>query len=739
MNHARWCTALLTGLLWLPAQAAPSVAMPERADGAETIFANGFERSPNILLVILDDVGVDQVASFGYGGGSPPPPLPPQSPPQIPNIDAIADDGLRFRNTWAMPECSPTRAALFTGRYPLRTNVLAAIGENDLANSHVSPYEVTLPKLLRHAGYESALFGKFHLGGPENNPAGNGLPGQLGFDWFEGWIGGLPGSIDTTAGGVAPDGTYSCGFVPSLATDSVSGADSGACYLPQAGGGTQCEVLVSGVDPAGLQCLTRGGILVPNAACAATPPANLVWNRENAHYVSPMVLNHDGKVEERDLADPAGRGYRATIEVDSAIRWIRARADSQRPWMATVAFSNAHTPLQNPPASLLPSGAAPALGADCRPATRLNQRRLFDAMFESTDTEIGRLLTQTGLAVATPDGGLEYHADASNTVIVVVGDNGSFGPTVKLPFDPQRSKGTAYQAGVWVPLVVAGPMVKAPGRSVEQMVNTTDLYRLFAEIAGLDVRSLVPRTVDAASMLPYLTTPDMPSIRDVNFAQGDLNIQVGGGRNGPCVIGGQCTHTPTNAGVCADNGGEWWGIGSADPKEYCWEVNQAIYHQDPAAYDEAKVKMAWTRYQALRNDNYKLVRNYTTDYDPKTDGSVEVVSEELYRIDQTPGTPLLDSAERDLLADGKLTTEQAVAYVHLGEAMDAIVASDVACPGDGDDDGRVDQADLDNYFAIIAPGWNGSSWYDIDLDGHTDATDLAVIQAHLGTPCPGVP
>ncbi len=74
---------------------------------------------PNILFVIMDDVGIDQMASFGYGGATPPP---------MPNITAIAQAGIKFRNTWSLPECSPGRAAFFVGRYPLRTNVYQAIG-----------------------------------------------------------------------------------------------------------------------------------------------------------------------------------------------------------------------------------------------------------------------------------------------------------------------------------------------------------------------------------------------------------------------------------------------------------------------------------------------------------------------------------------------------------------------------------------------------------------------------------
>ena len=128
---------------------------------------------PNILFVIMDDVGIDQMAAFGYGGATAPP---------MPNINAVAAAGVRFRNTWSMPECSPGRAAFFVGRFPFRTNIQQANGPNDLANSQVSPYDVTVPKLLKPAGYESGMFGKFHLAGPEHNEAGNATPAVLGWD-----------------------------------------------------------------------------------------------------------------------------------------------------------------------------------------------------------------------------------------------------------------------------------------------------------------------------------------------------------------------------------------------------------------------------------------------------------------------------------------------------------------------------------------------------------------------------
>lgn len=69
-----------------------------------------------------------------------------------------------------MPACSTSRAVFFTGRYPFRTEVFGALGPADLANSQTSPFETTVPKLLKTKGDQSALFGKFHLGLQANNP-----------------------------------------------------------------------------------------------------------------------------------------------------------------------------------------------------------------------------------------------------------------------------------------------------------------------------------------------------------------------------------------------------------------------------------------------------------------------------------------------------------------------------------------------------------------------------------------
>jgi arylsulfatase A-like enzyme len=131
------------------------------------------------VFIVVDDAGIDKWSIFGYGG---------LTPPLTPNIDTIATAGVRFRNVWAMPECSASRASVFTGRYPLRTAVQSALTSADLASSQTSPFEITVPRVLREDGYTSALIGKSHLGGPEHNPFENGVVHALGWDYYDGFM-----------------------------------------------------------------------------------------------------------------------------------------------------------------------------------------------------------------------------------------------------------------------------------------------------------------------------------------------------------------------------------------------------------------------------------------------------------------------------------------------------------------------------------------------------------------------
>ena len=101
----------------------------------------GDRRPPDVVVVTIDTLRADRLGCYG------------SRTTRTPNIDAIALAGVRFRNAWAMPECSPSRVSFFTGRYPMRTGVLNISATRDLANSQASPFEVTTPRVLRSRGY----------------------------------------------------------------------------------------------------------------------------------------------------------------------------------------------------------------------------------------------------------------------------------------------------------------------------------------------------------------------------------------------------------------------------------------------------------------------------------------------------------------------------------------------------------------------------------------------------------
>ncbi len=671
---------------------------------------------PNILFIVMDDVGIDQMQVFGYGG---------DTPPSTPNIGVLANAGIRFHNTWSMPACTTSRAVFFEGRFPLRTNVYAALGPNDLANSQVSPFEMTAPKLLAQRGYESGLFGKFHLGLQGNNPAGYAMPHALGWNYFSGWLDetGDPSSIDTTAGGVAAPGTWGCGFVPGA---SAGGADSGACYMAD---GHCSELASSGPIPPGRTCRDRGGIFDPGKSCQQPAPAYLDFTTLSGHYVSPLVINEaDGSFERVPSTDPRARHFRAAVAVDAAVDWIRHRP-AGRPWMASVTFASAHTPVMQPPADQ--SGSADS-ELDCTDGAA--QRLLTNLMIESIDAEVARLLVETGLARRDRNGQLVYEPGKTNTMIVLLGDNGSLGNAVKSPFNAQRAKGTAYQTGVWVPLIVAGPLVESPGRIVSHMVNIADLFELFGEIAGIDAHQAVPRPIDSVAMLPYLVNPNQASLRTTNFTQIGPNLQADGGNNGPCVIGSSCTQIPVSKSVCEDNNGVWYGPESdvagvpAEGLARCCNVIAFL-----TANGQELPTLSPDYATAIRNDHYKIVQNTTMEYQSQDEPCVQTVETEFYQIDEAVPSPLLDNADKALALDA-LTPEQQSNYDALASQLAAILASSPPCPGDGNIDLVVDQKDLDDWSSFSETG-GLSSVYDFTLDGFTNTADRSVIEDNLGVNC----
>lgn len=130
---------------------------------------NEIDISPNILVFFTDDQGYGDAGCYGASGYD------------TPNIDALAEEGIRFTNFYVPATvCTPSRAGLLTGKYPKRVGlheaVLFPFSENGL-----SPEEYTMAEMLKSGGYVTACIGKWHLGHKEEF-----MPNNQGFDYFYG-------------------------------------------------------------------------------------------------------------------------------------------------------------------------------------------------------------------------------------------------------------------------------------------------------------------------------------------------------------------------------------------------------------------------------------------------------------------------------------------------------------------------------------------------------------------------
>ncbi|MCX5643185.1 MAG: sulfatase-like hydrolase/transferase [Phycisphaerae bacterium] len=149
---------------------AAALALSKRGDAA----VEPTQGKPNVLVILVDDLGYGDLSSYGA------------TDLKSPNIDGLVAAGMRFDSFYAnCPVCSPTRAALLTGRYPDLVGVPGVIRTHITDNwGYLLPQAVLLPQMLKRAGYHTALVGKWHLGLTAPN-----TPNERGFDHFHGFLG----------------------------------------------------------------------------------------------------------------------------------------------------------------------------------------------------------------------------------------------------------------------------------------------------------------------------------------------------------------------------------------------------------------------------------------------------------------------------------------------------------------------------------------------------------------------
>jgi arylsulfatase A-like enzyme len=157
----------IAGLVWMILSLLPLGLLTE---------AFAAERPPNIIIILADDLGYGDVGCYGH--------------PSIrtPNLDQMAQEGMRFTDFYvAACVCTPSRAALLTGRLPIRTGMAGSEKRRVIygnSTGGLPPEEITIARALKSKGYATAAVGKWHLGHlPQFMPTAHGFDSYLGLRW----------------------------------------------------------------------------------------------------------------------------------------------------------------------------------------------------------------------------------------------------------------------------------------------------------------------------------------------------------------------------------------------------------------------------------------------------------------------------------------------------------------------------------------------------------------------------
>lgn len=367
---------------------------------ASTCIAD--ERPPNIVVILADDLGWSDLGCYDADLH------------ETPYLDRFAQAGVRFTNAYAMPVCSPSRAALLTGKHAARLQMTiwsegSLTGPKDrpllqAESLHSLPHtEKTLAKYLQEAGYLTALIGKWHLGDADHYPETHGFDVNIGGTHW-----GAPHTF----------------------------------WWPYRGTG-------------------RFG--------------------PEFRYVPHLEFGLPGE-------------YLTDRLTDEALNVID-RAD-QQPFFLLLSHHAPHTPIEAKPADVeyFESRLAPELR---------HQNADYAAMLKSLDESVGRVLKR-----------IQQRGLEQNTIVVFASDNGGFvgidsksGQTVPVTNNtPLRSgKGSCYEGGVRVPLLIRWPGVTQAATVCHEPVVLMDLFPTLLAAAGLTLPA--DELCDGVPLRPLLDEP----------------------------------------------------------------------------------------------------------------------------------------------------------------------------------------------------------------------------------------
>ncbi|WP_425397819.1 sulfatase family protein [Aeoliella sp.] len=404
-------------------------------------LADAATEQPNILFIFADDHAYQAISAYGSNRN------------QTPNIDRIANQGMRFdRCVVTNSICGPSRAVILTGKYSHKNGFY----DN---RSVFDGTQMTFPKLLQQAGYQTAMVGKWHL---RTDPTG--------FDFWEV----LPGQgryyspvFRTPEGRVVKKG-----YVTDVTTDTAlewleNGRDQQKPFLLMLQHKAPHREWAPGPD----HVADYNGETLPE-------PETLFddyRNRSDAAKDATMRVGDHMRPMEDLKVWPEGAKY--------AERQFKLMSpEEQQAWKAAYKEEN-DAYMQDPP-----TGEA---------KTRWNyQRYIKDYLrcIASVDDNVGRVLDY-----------LDEHGLADNTVVVYSSDQGFY-----LGEHGWYDKRWMYEESFRTPLVVRWPGVVQPGSVEKRMVSNLDFAETFLDIAGVDI----PAEMQGASLEPMLRGQPVDQWRD---------------------------------------------------------------------------------------------------------------------------------------------------------------------------------------------------------------------------------
>ncbi len=207
--------------------------------------------------------------------------------------------------------------------------------------------------------------------------------------------------------------------------------------------------------------------------------------------------------------------YTTTDFTNESINWIKQQT---KPWFLWLAHNAAHIPYQDPAKNLISS-----------PIDNTNLSKYL-ASIEAMDTEINRLLQNIP------------KAQLDTTVIIFLGDNGTPEILAQSPFTKDTSKGSLFEGGVRVPMIVYGKGVSRKGIDAS-LINTTDLFATIADIAGTNTTSYQ----DSKSFKALFTTANS-FIRDITYEEIDHTMNPDT-KNGTAIRDKQYKYIKTKSGA----------------------------------------------------------------------------------------------------------------------------------------------------------------------------------------------